>query len=1494
MRKQYKRILAAVTATAMVWNLCPILPQVLAGTAREYVVDDVEELPLEVLYQTMDYGTKKKDLNLPEQLRILVREADPEEDGELETVPTASTATPSEAALSVATPSGADDVGNGTEDEKAAWKEVRVDWTVNEVLSEEPEYDGETPGSYLFEAEFKSGRYKLGEGVLPSIEVEVLPRDDAKVTAWTYVDPEEYLVKTETGYELALPGASAENPARAEDITALLPLDITAAIGHGRAATGSNADSEELLSLTGWSCEAYPEEGAYEGSYAFTAELPEGYALAEGADALEVKVILGGGMMLAAGVTYLDENGQQQTAATCSVVETGSTTWTNGWYYVNSNVTVSGRITTTGDVHLILGDGMALTASQGITVSEGNSLTIYAQSVKKNTMGVLEATGQSGGAGIGGAYRGNGGTITINGGSVTATGGVNSSKSYAAAGIGGGSYGNGGTITITGGEVTATGGTPNYASGAGIGGGGGDSRNVNGGIIRIEGGTVLATGGSGGNVGAGIGGGGRWAEVGGASGEITITGGNVTAISGSWEDNVRTFSSAGIGGGCGNSVGGMAEKIEITGGIVNADGKSVGVGIGGGSAYNRDYNKEFKGGNVGNITIRGDAVVNAVGILGIGSGIGTAGYYGDYKCLPNADEKGILTIEDETNLGSTSSLACDEYYILTSELTADAIIVPEGLTFTGQDQTEAVKKAISLSGSQTIKGKNFHLSVNLEDWEMSLEPAQVLDIGTYMVQYTNRADGTVIKKEFAVGQATATVQIGEDITYYAVLADALNYANEKTATVTLGADCGLTEEITLTGGTVTLDLAGHVLKKTNISQAMITLTGGNLTIEDSSTTGSGTISANNATVATLWVTGGTLTINGGTISQTGSNSSCQAIAVNPGSLIINGGTVSNTAGSRKAISFTEGSLTINGGIFKGTVRMGNLLADSAVSLSGGTYDKILYDGIGTYTAASFLAENYYYKYAESGHWVPDSEITAQVPTSSSDPVTVAYRCPHPEGYTVDGFCSVCGSYEPATWKEAEETYEISNTGQFYWFAALVNGDDTNAEFDAQNTAANGVLTADIDLQAGFADEEGLHEWTPIGGIVVSLFERPGYRGIFDGGGHTITGLYINRMDDYLGLFSHIEGDSVVKNIMLTDSMVKGKDYIGSVAGAMVDNSRLSNCSNTGTVSADSVGFAVAGGIVGRESMGRESGNTIVSNCFYSGEMTGARVAGIVGEVQNGTVRDSYFMTEKANNGVVFTGSTATITNVRKITEEQLASGEVAWLLQNGQDTQDVQVWGQNLEEAAADRFPVLSSEPGDKVVKVTVKLAEDDTELAACYTNDNRPLASYPSDSEKTYLFYEDLACSKVIPADYKYSGDTTIYAAVETVISVDIEWGAMDFTYNEGEWNPESHTYGNGAWTIKNEDDSKIRVINNSNEAVSISWKFDSSAKGAEVVNGLAGSFVFDNESTESMGSEAVRTLETGSEGCARLVLTGTPDRGRTFDGLEIGSVTVTVGSTS
>ena len=151
-------------------------------------------------------------------------------------------------------------------------------------------------------------------------------------------------------------------------------------------------------------------------------------------------------------VSYIDANGTPQTCDSATVVTESDTSWgddgNSGWYVVNDDVTIDRRVTVTGDVHLILADGCNLTVNVGIHVSEGNSLTIYAQSAGEG-MGKLTANAGWERAAIGSEQFQAAGNITICGGNITAAGGGSAAI--------GNVNGEAGTVTIYGGWVKATG-----------------------------------------------------------------------------------------------------------------------------------------------------------------------------------------------------------------------------------------------------------------------------------------------------------------------------------------------------------------------------------------------------------------------------------------------------------------------------------------------------------------------------------------------------------------------------------------------------------------------------------------------------------------------------------------------------------------------------------------------------------------------------------------------------------------------------------------------------------------------------------------------------------------------------------------------------------------------------------------------------------------------------------------------------------------------------
>lgn len=334
-------------------------------------------------------------------------------------------------------------------------------------------------------------------------------------------------------------------------------------------------------------------------------------------------------------------------------------------------------------------------------------------------------------------------------------------------------------------------------------------------------------------------------------------------------------------------------------------------------------------------------------------------------------------------------------------------------------------------------------------------------------------------------------------------------------------------------------------------------------------------------------------------------------------------------------------------------------------------------------------------------------------------------------------CIRCGAWQEATLNG--DYYEIYNQGQLRWFADQVN--------NKNKTDINALLMNDITMD-GTA-------WTPIG------TKAHPFTGKFDGDGHTISGLTCTDTNkDYVGLVGYAIG-ATIQNVTVQGATLNGREHIGSVCGYLLGgtitnchavetvignkycggivgyimgNTNVTGCTNSGTVS----GYTFLGGIVG------QANRATVQRCFNSGAVTGIRspIGGIVGQAITTTVQDcgnTGAVTGADNNeycgGIAgstnstssikncynaystitypicaFTPSDTTLLNCYYLadnpgtdpsakTEAQFNSGEVAYLLQNGERTDTTTtVWGQTLTGESQQAFPVLN---GDKVYQTT-------------------------------------------------------------------------------------------------------------------------------------------------------------------------------------------------
>lgn len=291
----------------------------------------------------------------------------------------------------------------------------------------------------------------------------------------------------------------------------------------------------------------------------------------------------------------------------------------------------------------------------------------------------------------------------------------------------------------------------------------------------------------------------------------------------------------------------------------------------------------------------------------------------------------------------------------------------------------------------------------------------------------------------------------------------------------------------------------------------------------------------------------------------------------------------------------------------------------------------------------------------------------------------------------------------------ETVYEISNAGQLYWFAGLVNGTLDGVE---QNTLANAVLTANItvnenlldslqyDTEGNVSNGSDFITWTPIADWMGNRTTQ--YSGTFDGNNKTVSGLYFNGDSTCIGLFGSSEADGNIKNVGVVDSYFKGNDHVGGVCGN--NGGTITNCYNAGNLTAIE-SSATVGGICGYNNVGTVTNcyntGTVtatgsvasvggvcgcstapISNCYNIGTVTAtsssADISGICG-YNFGPIKNCYYLadTEDENGGK---------------TAAQFVSGEIAYLLSQGCSTEegdyDGSIWGQKLGENG-DTYPVL-------------------------------------------------------------------------------------------------------------------------------------------------------------------------------------------------------------
>ena len=181
--------------------------------------------------------------------------------------------------------------------------------------------------------------------------------------------------------------------------------------------------------------------------------------------------------------------------------------------------------------------------------------------------------------------------------------------------------------------------------------------------------------------------------------------------------------------------------------------------------------------------------------------------------------------------------------------------------------------------------------------------------------------------------------------------------------------------------------------------------------------------------------------------------------------------------------------------------------------------------------------------------------------------------------------------------ESNGSYTVTSADGLMNIAKLVNGGKSDI---------NITLDTDIDLTG--------KDWTPIG----TDYDNS-YKGTFDGGGHTITGLTFTTNDEYAGLFGWLNRAGTVKNVVMEGVQITSNQIYGGSIGGVVGSGwgTIENCSVSGSVS----GTICAGGVVGIQ------WEASITGCSSSATVKGTvDVGGVAGQTNSSATLTACYAT----------------------------------------------------------------------------------------------------------------------------------------------------------------------------------------------------------------------------------------------------------------------------
>ena len=277
---------------------------------------------------------------------------------------------------------------------------------------------------------------------------------------------------------------------------------------------------------------------------------------------------------------------------------------------------------------------------------------------------------------------------------------------------------------------------------------------------------------------------------------------------------------------------------------------------------------------------------------------------------------------------------------------------------------------------------------------------------------------------------------------------------------------------------------------------------------------------------------------------------------------------------------------------------GNPTAIKTYNASGNTYEAL--------TAPQTVAAGRPFIRVELGsgtfYFRPQNDVVLEAGTRYKYTVKVNATGLTLEGCTIGSWADGGGESGAAEdlgyiYDSNTKTYTVYNTNGLMNIAELVNGGKSDI---------NITLDTDIDLTG--------KDWTPIG----TDYDNS-YKGTFDGGGHTITGLTFTTNDEYAGLFGWLNRAGTVKNVVMEGVQITSNQIYGGSIGGVVGYSwgTIENCSVSGSVS----GTVYVGGVVGAQIGGS------ITGCSSSATVKGTvDVGGVAGQTNSSATLTACYAT----------------------------------------------------------------------------------------------------------------------------------------------------------------------------------------------------------------------------------------------------------------------------